>query len=217
MTQIELITNDQKLTISGRPVIASGDKNTVQIKVCFDPAWEGFAKSATFFTEADRDTKYEIVLNDNMCVVPHEVLADPGIIHIGVRGIKADTDATKTSDLVSYRIKQGASEGTNIGTPPTPSMYQQLLDKVAKLDDEAVKSVNGQKPDEHGNVSVSGGGGGGGVSPEELNEAVSKALGELNPVTSVNGAEADKDGNVNIEIPNLITDEDVIKLQSALQ
>ena len=38
---------------------------------------------------------------------------------------------------------------------------------------------------------------------------------KINPVTSVNGAEADKDGN--LEISNVMTDEEVIKLQSALQ
>ena len=40
---------------------------------------------------------------------------------------------------------------------------------------------------------------------------------KINPVTSINGIEADKDGNGNIELPNIMTDEEIIGLQSALQ
>lgn len=40
---------------------------------------------------------------------------------------------------------------------------------------------------------------------------------KINPITSVNGVEADNGGNVNIEMPNVMTDEEIIKLQSALQ
>lgn len=40
---------------------------------------------------------------------------------------------------------------------------------------------------------------------------------QINAVKSVNGVEPDENGNVNTEIPNIITDEDVIKLQSTLQ
>ena len=45
--------------------------------------------------------------------------------------------------------------------------------------------------------------------------SISQIKEKINPVTSVNGAEADKDGN--LEISNIMTDEEVIKLQSALQ
>ena len=216
MTQIELITNDQKLMVLERPIIASGDKNSVQIKVHFDSNWEGFAKSATFFTEADRDTIYEVAVFDNMCTVPHEVLAEPGIIYIGVRGVKAETSAIKTSDLVSYRIKQGAPEGTDVATPPTPQVYQQLLDEVS----EAVKSVNGIKPDGSGNVKISVSSGDGLTAAEKnllLNlfrgalytSNMSATITELANLWSGSGNEGDEGGgNEGGETPDIPVDPD---------
>ena len=40
---------------------------------------------------------------------------------------------------------------------------------------------------------------------------------KINPVTSVNGIEVGEDSDGNIELPNIMTDEEVIKLQSTLQ
>ena len=138
MTLIELATNDQKLMVLERPIIASGDKKSVKIKVQFDSTWDGFARSASFFTEVNPNTIYEQVLVDDMCIVPHEVLAEPGVIFIGVRGVIDADEAIKTSALVSYRIKQGAPEGTDTATPPSPQVYQQLLDTVSACAEEHI-------------------------------------------------------------------------------
>ena len=185
MTLIELATNDQKLNAIYRPVIASGDKNSVHVKVTFDTKWDGFAASAVFFTELDPNNIYEQVIANGMCVVPHEVLTEPGVIFIGVRGVNNADGSVKTSTLISYRIKQGAPAGSETSEQPSQTVYQQLLGIIGACSAEIgelekrtktieadmpdalnpVKTVNYKAPDESGNVNIEVSGGGSGGAP----------------------------------------------------
>lgn len=131
MTYIRLAANDQKLNIAEGPKLASGDQNSVFLRLVFSGHWAGYEKSAVFFTSWDK-TVYEVILEDNECVVPHEVLRIGGELYIGVRGVDPNTMAVKTSTLVKYRIDKGAPVGDATSVDPTPDVYQQIL---AKLDD----------------------------------------------------------------------------------
>lgn len=132
MTTIHLKTNDQKLSVTQKPTIASGDKRSVQIYVEFDPIWDRYAKSAVFFTARD-STVYEVVMHEGKCTVPHEVLADSGMLYIGIRGVAADNAAVKTSALVKYRVEKGAPAGDGTTVEPTPDVYQQILQLLGRL------------------------------------------------------------------------------------
>lgn len=181
MTRIELKTSDQVLTVITRPTIASGDQNTVGINVCFDRSWDGYNKTATFFT-ANHTEVYEVILVDDCCVVPAEVLAAPGTLYIGIRGIKANDEKVKTSALASYRIKEGAPVGTATAMPPTPDVYQQLL-QMMKQNNKAVlydeqNLTDGEKAQARKNI--------GALGAEELEgEVISNAVAdylEKNPI-----------------------------------
>ncbi len=134
MTIIKLVTNDQQLTASQKPKLASGDVESVKVQVEFDVFWDDFiAKSAVFHTSKNL-TVYEALLTNNECIIPHEVLAEPGTLFIGIRGITSDGSAVKTSTLVKYTIAQGAEAGESTAEP-TPDMYQQYLQAMDdKLD-----------------------------------------------------------------------------------
>lgn len=134
MTIIKLTTNDQQLTASQKPKLASGDVESVKVQVEFDVFWDDFiAKSAVFHTSKYM-TVYEALLTNNECIIPHEVLAEPGTLFIGIRGIASDGGAVKTSTLVRYTIVQGAEAGESTAEP-TPDMYQQYLQAMdEKLD-----------------------------------------------------------------------------------
>ena len=136
MTTISLYANDQLLTVTLKPKIASGDKNSVLLHVDFDSIWDRFTKSAVFFTTNDA-TVYEIILTDGECTVPHEVLAQSGTLYIGVRGVAAD-NAVKTSTLVKYKIDDGAPVGDGTTVDPTPDVYQQILKRLNNLEQGAV-------------------------------------------------------------------------------
>lgn len=131
MTEINLMTSDQRLIAVQKVVIASGDVNSVQLKVAFDSVWNRFTHKTAVFHTADDPTKYEALLIDNSCVVPWEVLQKPGTLFIGVVGVdELDNDIftsdTKTSTLVKYKIEQGA-ERANVTLTPSMDLYQQYL------------------------------------------------------------------------------------------
>lgn len=113
-----------------RPKVASGNKETVQLYVSFDSAWEGYAKSAVFHTEKD-SIVYESVMANNRCLVPKEVIAEAGQLFIGVRGLKGKT--VKQSLLVRYKIEKG-SDGV-WSFEPSPNVYNQLLTAYASTEE----------------------------------------------------------------------------------
>lgn len=134
MTYIRLAANDQKLTVAMGPKLASGDQNSVSLHTAFSGHWKGYEKSAVFFTSWDK-TVYEVLLDDNECVVPHEVLKLSGDLYIGIRGVDPDTYAVKTSTLVKYRIEKGAPMGDATSVEPTPDVYRQILAKLNGIKD----------------------------------------------------------------------------------
>ena len=135
MTTIKLFANDQHLTVAEKPKIASGDVESVKLKVEFDALWGNYtARSAVFYTSYN-PTVYEALLMDGECVIPHEVLAESGTLFIGIRGLKADGTAIKTSTVVKYKIAEGVPSAAESTREPSPDMYQQLLASIdSKLD-----------------------------------------------------------------------------------
>ena len=127
MTIIKLGTNDQELLILEKPVVASGDEKSVKLHVEFSNQWSGYAKAAVFYAGKNIEDVFEVVMTDNECFVPHEVLSAADNLFIGVRGVIASTGAVKTSTLVKYKIEEGAPTGTGTTVEPTADVYQQLL------------------------------------------------------------------------------------------
>ena len=135
MTIISLVAIDQALSVALKPTLASGDQNSVTLHVDFDTAWDGYDKSAVFFTEADKETVYEKMLDVNGdCIIPHEVLAKSGLLFIGVRGAIPADAAIKTSNLVKYKVVEGAPAGNGTTEGPTESVYLEFLETVHRME-----------------------------------------------------------------------------------
>ena len=141
MIEILFATDKEKLIPVDKPVLASGDVKTVSITVEFDGSWDGYGKSAVFFRKGEPDVYEAVMQEGNTCEVPHEVLDKPGFIIIGVRGVK--DDKVYTSTLVSYKVENGAPEGTGESVPPTPDVYQQILSNYGN----AIQAINQEKSD----------------------------------------------------------------------
>lgn len=133
MIEIRFVCNLEKLTPAEKPVIASGDVNSVQLRVDFCQKWDKYAKAAVFFRKGD-PTPIECPMTANACIVPPEVLAESGTFYFGIRGVVADdvTAAILTTDVVGYRVVDGAPSGVDKG--PTPDVYQQILTGYGKMD-----------------------------------------------------------------------------------
>ena len=126
MTTIHLITSDQHLVAVQKVKLASGDVNSVKLNVSFDNMWDRYgARTAVFYTSKD-STRYEVLLIDDECVVPEEVLANEAVLYIGIRAATTDGTAIKTSSVVQLKIVQGVNAAeTTIS--PTMDLFQQYL------------------------------------------------------------------------------------------
>lgn len=141
MTVIYATTNDLVLAATRMPRVSCNNQNSVKLHVDFDTAWDGYAKSAVFYTSKDY-TVYEVILSaDGECLVPAEVLIEEATLYIGVRGVKTASGEVKASTLVKYKVLPGTP--SMVMADPTPSVYNQLLmalalerarvDNIAKL------------------------------------------------------------------------------------
>lgn len=119
-----------KLTVTGQRLSIEKDltvENSVNIYECefgFDSAWDGFDKTAVF--QLNSEEPIEVVLVDDACLVPHEVLAKNGHLKVGVYGTK-DEKVMPTIWGERVLVNLGTPTGSP-GTEPTPSIYAQILE-----------------------------------------------------------------------------------------
>jgi hypothetical protein len=74
-----------------------------------------------------------VFLDNGKCTVPHEVLAKPGELLIGIRGVNPEGQVIRATTLVKYRIESGAPAGDGTVVEPTPDVYQQILAKLENV------------------------------------------------------------------------------------
>jgi hypothetical protein len=131
MTTIRLATADQRLFFLEKPVVATGDVNSVEIHVDFDSIWDNYGKEAVFFTEKKR-TPIADALVDGICKIPSEVLSDACFIFIGVRGVHSD-GRVKTTTLVKFKLSEGTPSGGSPSKEPELDVYQRLLASYGEM------------------------------------------------------------------------------------
>lgn len=118
---------DQDMIITNSPVLASGGVHENYIAFKFCSKWDGLGKTAVFYR--NEKEKYQSVINtEGLCEIPHEVTASEGIMYFGVFGVL--DDATKTTKVLKYKIKQGAMTDALLdSTEPTPNIFEQILNE----------------------------------------------------------------------------------------
>lgn len=121
---------DQQLAITDGPVIASGGRNEDDILFDFCPLWNGFGKVAVFHREGGEP--YTVALTENRCTIPAEVLQTEGFFYFGVFGTK--DDATRTSEVVKYKVVKGALTEGKEPADPAPDIYAQFLTRAGEME-----------------------------------------------------------------------------------
>ena len=145
MTTIGLVANDQLLQVTVNPKISSGEVNTVSIHVDFSDEWNNFGKNAVFYTSYNSRDIYEIVMANDECIVPSEVMKKSGTLYIGIRGVNSEKNEVKTTSLVKLKISEGTPTGNSTEVEPTPDVYQQLLTAYGKTDNSINKEISDRK------------------------------------------------------------------------
>lgn len=129
MTTIHVKTIDQVLCATIFPKIAPNNYNSVRLEVDFDEAWDGYGKSALFYTSKN-STMYERILSaDNICLIPPEVLLDSGHLFISIKGAKVN-EIKRSTEL---RIKISDGMPLLVMSEPSDDVYKQLLAKYGSV------------------------------------------------------------------------------------
>ena len=131
MSVIQIRVDDQQIALTNMPVIASGGIEENQIEFDFSSDWAGFACVACFYRENKSYTS--LISATGVASVPNEVVATDGKMWLGVMGVR--NGVTKTSELVFYKILQGAITEEFDPGEPTPDIYNQILDYVSGVVD----------------------------------------------------------------------------------
>lgn len=121
-TKIVAQVFDQTLRVTNIPKLASGGENEVRVEVTFDTLWTGFGKTAIFYRENKKNQVYHVVMKADSCLIPREVLVEPGVVCFGILGTSGST--VRTTEVVALTVAQGAITGT-VGAP-LPDVYKQI-------------------------------------------------------------------------------------------
>ena len=132
MTTLYARAQDQVLTATLLPKLACNNRKSVKLHVDFDSVWNGYAKSALFYTDNDPTVYSEVLSSSGECTIPHEVLAEQGRLFITIQGINSSAGALKSTTHISYKILPGTP--SLVVSDPTPSVYEQLATRNSVLE-----------------------------------------------------------------------------------
>lgn len=119
-------------TISRTEPMTSGSSKVYLVEFYFSPEWEDLNRVAVFRAG---DTIVDVILdNSNICFMPWEVLVDHSIpVDFGVYGTRNGDVVLPTIWASTETILEGVVTGAD-SQPPSPTLYEQLLDKLKILD-----------------------------------------------------------------------------------
>ena len=107
--------------------LVAGTINEYTVFFSFDETWEEYSKIAVF--QPQTGERREVVIEDNVCVIPWETLHPDSWLKIGVYGVHGDK-RRPTIYTKSQLVRRGAEVGTP-GGEPSQTVYDQFL-KVSK-------------------------------------------------------------------------------------
>lgn len=143
--------------------LVTESKNYVRAIFEFSNDWDGITKTAIF---KKGENVYHVILEDDACMVPWEVLATDGSFIVSVFG-----GDLITADSAYIRVTKSAYEDGGAPAEPTPSVYEQVISalesKVAESDLDGTSIYKG----EDGKIHAVGSSGGSEIDDEHISTA----------------------------------------------
>lgn len=161
---MRLRATGQTLELVESERLVSGSVEIYTAAFEFDPAWDGYAKTAVFTDDMGRSA--EIALTDNTCTIPWEILRAGRYIHIGIYGVNGDKRYPTIYTANGLRVFEGALPA-NPSQPPSPTEYEQLLSMIG--DTAALKTTDKSSLVAAINEIYQAGGGGKSVTDAQVN------------------------------------------------
>lgn len=127
MSTIALKCQDQALTFEHTPLIASGGKEENFVKFNFCQLWDGFAKTAFFWTK-DNAVTHATLDADDTCQIPAAITAQDGTIYFGVVGVN-----TEEEQRCTFAVPYWIGEGVTNPSVEVVDFYTHLLADLAGI------------------------------------------------------------------------------------
>lgn len=162
---MRLRATGQTLELVESERLVSGSVEIYTAAFEFDPAWDGYAKTAVFTDDMGRSA--EVALAENTCTIPWEILRAGKDIHVGVYGVNGDKRYPTIYTANGLRVFEGALPA-NPSQPPSPTEYEQLLSMIG--DTSALKTTDKSSLVAAINEIYQAGGGGKSVTDAQVNE-----------------------------------------------
>lgn len=104
-------------------IVVADSQNYLVARFAFTDDWGKLAKTAIFKNE---DTSYEVLLENDFCIVPWEVIKPPNFLISVVAGERI------TADNVSVPVRPSGYQEGETPSPPTPDIYAQIVEQYQK-------------------------------------------------------------------------------------
>lgn len=127
------------LTIEIENDINAGEYNITPVNFEFSEEYEGLTKMAVF-TACGSEPVKEAILN-NQCIIPLEVLEQPGVVSLGVYGYETDgtdLELRYSPKAQNFNVKVGSYREGNDPELPTPTEWERVLELI----NEAITETN---------------------------------------------------------------------------
>lgn len=128
---IKFLVKGQNIETLEHEIIAADQIAFVKIHFVFDNSWKPLHKVVQF--TQDEITYNRVLGTENTsCFLPAELTA--GTVKMSLFGYDAEATETvrATTVVKTLHIRQSGFEGENGNVPPTPDLYQQLLQKISE-------------------------------------------------------------------------------------
>lgn len=128
---IKFLVKGQNIETLEHEVIAADQVSFVKLHFAFDNSWKPLHKVVQFTQD---ESTYNRVLGteDTSCFLPSELLA--GTVKMSFFGYDTASSETirATTVVKMLHIRPSGFDGENSNVPPTPDLYQQLLQKISE-------------------------------------------------------------------------------------
>lgn len=128
---IKYLVKGQNIETLEHEIIAADQIAFVKIHFVFDNSWKPLHKVVQFSQD---EFTYNRVLgfDDTSCLLPSELT--PGAVKMSLFGYDAaSTETVRATTIVkTLNIRPSGFDGESCNVPPTPDLYQQLLQKISE-------------------------------------------------------------------------------------
>ena len=128
---IKFLVKGQNIETLEHEVIAADQIAFVKVHFVFDNNWKPMHKVVQF-TQDEITYNRVLGIENTSCFLPAELTA--GTVKMSLFGYDAEATETvrATTVVKTLHIRPSGFEGENSNVPPTPDLYQQLLQKISE-------------------------------------------------------------------------------------